>query len=295
MSSRHVRLFQLPFAGDHLWRDVLSSTCAAYGWRYIEYVGGECPAVDEACSTLIVGSDPGFAGASAGIDWVVQAATPAEVLSEVAVRGELGRAEALYAASNRLATASELVRDGARLCSAFDGHIEIPGLGVLPAPRLGQRQLADEPALALYHSLPVNISQPMSWDVGLFSFYSEVTRYSDGIEMALLGRRRLLFNGPHIWIPSGLWQLVATFEVDPKNKADLHIEWGYGVEATAFSQVFTKPGRYELKLEKVWEHAAPADFRISLMMPALAGRLTLQGVTVRLLSDPGSIPSIDTE
>ena len=295
MSIRQVRLFQLPFSGDHLWRDVFSSACEAHGWRYVEYAGGECPAIDESCSALIVGSDRGFVETPAGTDWVVQASTSAEVLSEVALRGGLGRADALYAASIRLAAASELVRDGAMLCSAFDAHIEIPGLGVLPGPVLAQRQLADEPALALYDTLPVNISQPMFWEGGLFSFCSEVKHYSDGVEMALLGRRRLLFNGPHIWIPSGLWQVVASFEVAPENKADLQIEWGYGVETTTFSQVFTKPGRYELKLETVWERAAPADFRISLMMPALAGRMTLHGVTIRLLSAPGSIPPIDAE
>jgi len=295
VSTRQVLLFQLPFSGDQLWRDVFSSACAAHGWRYIECVGGERPVVDEGCNALIVGSDPGFAGARPATEWIVQISTSAEVLSEVALRGGLGRADALYAASIRLAAASELVNDGARLCSAFDAHIEIPGLGVLPGPMLARRQLAYEPALALYDGLPIQISQPMFWEGELFSFCGEVKHYNDGVEMALLGRRRLLFNGPHIWVPAGLWQVSATFEVDPESKADLKIEWGYGMEATAFSQVFTRPGRYELKLEKLWERAAPADFRISLMMPALAGRLTLHGVTIRLLSAPRSIPPIDTE
>ena len=93
----------------------------------------------------------------------------------------------------------------------------------------------------------------------------------------------MLLNGPNISLPPGVWTASATFAVKPRGKADLFVEWGHGVDVESFAKIFEQDGRYRLDLTKTWYVSAPADFRISLMMPVLDGEFAFEGVDIVLV------------
>jgi len=93
----------------------------------------------------------------------------------------------------------------------------------------------------------------------------------------LVGRRRLLLNGPNIFLPAGSWSFVAEISIDPPGKTELLIEWGHGHDVASLLTPIDVAGRYELSLEKQWTAFQPADFRISLMIPALEGEFCFHG------------------
>ena len=156
--------------------------------------------------------------------------------------------------------------------------LELPGLGrVVLGDRLVARVTDVSSTLSIYDSIPPIVGGAAFWPPESF-FYTDQPR---GGEVALLGRRRLLLNGPNLALCAGVWSVNAQIDIDPAPRAELLVEWGHGYETSTLEHAFTKPGRFEFLLRHEWTSPAPADFRISLMLPALDGRINFRGLTVR--------------
>jgi hypothetical protein len=279
-----LRILQIPAANSAGWRDRIAEACRAADWDFVEYWGGAEPPVDPARNCAIVCWDDTGATLVA-TDWLILSCSPDDAVSVLRRNLALSRTEALYYAAGRFALASRLAQLGARVFRDTDAELTAPGLGVIPGPVLQPAEPDDEraPELSLYETLPPVVGVTTHWPSSMFSYPGARMEDESVSKFSLLGRRRLLLNGPSISLPPGVWTAHATFAVKPRGKADLFVEWGSGVEAESFAKIFDTDGRYGLELTRRWEVAAPADFRISLMMPVLDGEFTFEGVDVTLV------------
>lgn len=280
-SFKQVRIFQLPTAAAPGWRAQIAEACARAGWEYAEIQSGET-FEDFNDNSVVVGwfGDTGDARAN----WIVHAASPSQVLA-LLIGGGLDEREAIYHAGLRLAIASTLAQHGATVAYQSDPSLEIPGLGrvesiVGPSTSCAYPRAA---ALALYDQLPTLPGQSVVWGVDMFTY--EKAPEGDDRRIEFLGRRRLLFNGPNIALPPGVWVAKARFRIEPQDMADLFIEWGHGPDAVYLRHEFIRAGQYELTLSRRWTKVEPADFRVSIMTSALAGWLELDEVIVERAPD----------
>lgn len=274
--SRQVRIFQIPTAQAPAWRVQIAAACARSGWGYAESWSGETfDNFDQ--NSVVVGwfSDTDDTQA----DWIVHSAAPADVFA-LLVDGGLGRDEAIHHAGLRLGIASTVAERGATVAYQADAGLDIPGLGYVEAPADALHAVADSTAaaFALYEQLPVLPGKRIVWGADVFSY--EKDTFGEARRVELLGRRRLLFNGPNIALPPGLWRAKARLKIEPQDMADLFIEWGHGADAVSLRYEFIRAGQYELTLSRKWTKVEPADFRISVMTSALAGWLELDEVVV---------------
>ncbi|MFN7110172.1 MAG: hypothetical protein ACK4M2_00930 [Brevundimonas sp.] len=281
-----LRLLQSPFPGDDLWRQTIAGACKACGWQYAEHWGGASPTLDPFRNAIIVGWTTDASDVKT-THWAVQTAAPDVVMAAFEQRLKLAPDDARYLASRHLAEVAALARLGAPVSYAGDGEIQLPILGSVPTPL--EAPLAPPvgipgSGLAVYQDADVPIDTEVFWPSDLFNF-GDLADKRRGVRVELLGRRRLLFNGPNIWLPPGVWEACAELRVLPQEKADLLIEWGYGTEVAEIAEVLTSAGRYKIRITQNWLAPAPADFRISLMMPALAGWLEFPGLKVRRIGD----------
>ncbi len=273
-----VRVLQVPARDSDFWRAQFAQACQAADWDYVEYWGGDEPALAEGRSALIVGWDA--SGASLAPDhWIILGCTPEEAISVSEASLHLPRPDAIYHTSNRFALCSTLAVAGAAVFQNTDAFIETPGLGRISRHQIEFDSVTDPASpLSLYEVLPPAPGVRVHWPADLFVYPTKDGSPGGSPTIGLLGRRRLLLNGPNIALPAGAWQAKASFYLDPPGKADLLIEWGFGVSVASFHQILEREGLYELTLTHVWPEAAPADFRISLMMPALDGTLEMRGL-----------------
>jgi len=277
---RRVRVLQIPCAASMAWRQAIADACEKAGWSYGESWNGE-PFPDTGFNHVVVGwsvenDDP-------EIECIVHGCSPAEAVSFLYKDSHLDDTAALYHASLRLAVAAVAAENGAAVADQGQTALVIPGLGTVLCPDIPEPATIApvmDKALAHYRRLPAAVGVETQWSPALLSYPDPPL---DGVpgQIGLLGRRRMLFNGPNIALHTGVWQIRVEFEVDPQDHADLFIEWGYGTEVVSLTQVIETDGRYEAIMACEWKGPAPADFRMSLMSPVLEGRLALLAMTVR--------------
>jgi len=211
-------------------------------------------------------------------DWIVQTCDPASAIDALALKMNLSLKEAQYHASARFAMCSELAEAGAAVYDA-NAPLNIPGLGEIEEPK----QFADGErggVLSLYENIPPQVGASTSWFADIFSIPDLCGQAACEVRIDLVGRRRLLLNGPNLSLSPGKWQAKAEISVDPKDRVEILIEWGSGTEVEAQTFLFDVAGSYEIDFLHIWSKPTPADFRISLMTPVLDGWLTFKGISV---------------
>ncbi|WEK40939.1 MAG: hypothetical protein P0Y50_04845 [Candidatus Brevundimonas colombiensis] len=280
MSRRHVRVVHLPTANTEAWIASLRRGAETGGWAFHTHDWGEdAPALEDGRSTLVAGYWD-LAPEGPPTDWIVQVASPAQVVAAVATNHEMSEHDILYEASLRLAAADIALLNGATRASVDDSELDVPGLGVVTRMEDGGKTspAVDALPLDIYSALPAEEHAAAIWHAEIFNYPDAPA--TPGI-LPLVGRRRLLLNGPNITIPAGRWTLVADVTVEASPVADLLMEWGRGDDVTGFRHVFGVPGRYRIEITHDWTWYGTADFRVSLMMPALDGEFILHDVKVR--------------
>lgn len=250
------------------------------GWDYQEYWDGAFPVLAEDRGSVIVCWNSNGLAADQGT-WVVMTCPPLEAVEVLAERLSLSHRDSIYHAGARFALASDLAMAGAKVFTSASPFIDVEGLGRIDRPCVPAHEdiTPDGHPLSLYTQIPPAPDAKAVWGAELFNYPGQLAQPSTGT-ISLLGRRRLLFNGPSISLPKGSWTARARFLVDPQRKCDLLIEWGAGTDTETFARIFDDEGEYVLSLSHFWPEAAPADFRASLMMPALDGAFLLYDVTV---------------
>lgn len=284
-SPERVWLMQTPSCAEEGWRDALSHACSERGWEFlVQEPNGVAPTPTAGRPSLTTGWLD-HTGDQAVTCFVVQYSTPRDS-EAVLLEAGLSAHDALHESSMRFAFADALVRRGAGVAFSSDPVLSIPGLGDVAGPAGRQAISSRGPhPLDLYADGPTPANLTVRWSEGLFVYPGlDETAERDGV-VSLLGRRRLLFNGPNIFLPPGVWRFQAEFSIDPGGVADLLIEWGRGYDVQALPVKIHRPGRYEVDMSYAWTEVAPADFRISLMTPMLGGVMEFRGGTLSRLAD----------
>lgn len=276
-----IWLIQTPSPTMQAWRDVLCQACRQQGWDFAVYERGDPTPTAAADRSLLVVAWMDQSGDLGVTHWAVQLSPPLGVTTLLQAQGNLSEHDALYEASMRLATAWGLRERGAQVCWYDEPAIELPGLGRIEAPTglaiPSKEWLTTSSALAMFDRGAAMEPKVVSWGQNLFLYPdrrpSEIT---DGYH-SLVGRRRLLLNGPNIFLPPGYWRFSAMLSIQPPGRTELLVEWGHGHDVVSLTTPIGLAGRYELTLEKQWTEVQPADFRISLMIPALEGEFVFHG------------------
>ena len=288
-----VWLVQTPSVVADAWRVALHQACLERGWDFkIHERGDETPTASPNRSLLVV----------AWLDqaqdltvthWAVQLSDPVEVAALLKAQSNLSDHDTYYEASLRLATAWRLVERGASVHWSDAETLEIAGLGRVNGPPQATRATisrSDGPLSVFTRDQAVKAGVT-SWTPEIF-LYPE-TRQDNGPSgsFPLVGRRRLLLNGPNIFLPPGNWAFQAEISIDPPGRTEILVEWGHGHDVASLVAPISMAGRYELSLEKEWTDVQPADFRISLMIPALEGSFVFHGGTLarRTGEGPGEV------
>lgn len=271
----YVRILQVPSPSSDAWLEAIQNRCFEEGWSLLLYWGGALPQLPSGPSVIVGWAKDDLFPVT---DWIVQTCEPALAIDALAAKMKLSLGEARYHASARFAMCSELAGAGAAVYDANKPLI-IPGLGEIGGPE----RLADgrrEGSLSLYENIPPRAGVSTSWAADVFSILDLQGQEASEVRIELVGRRRLLLNGPHLSLPPGKWQAKAQISVEPKDAVELLIEWGSGTEVKAQTFLFDAAGSYEIDFVHIWAKSAPADFRISLMTPVLDGWLDFKGITI---------------
>lgn len=97
----------------------------------------------------------------------------------------------------------------------------------------------------------------------------------------LTGRPDVLAWGPHMTLPPGPWRLSIGFDVDRAAAAQsLAFEWGDLERHERHEVSLGRAGRYDITLDRNWEAAAIAEFRVSAAHAIFAGRMRLISVEI---------------
>ena len=97
----------------------------------------------------------------------------------------------------------------------------------------------------------------------------------------LTGRPDVLAWGPHMTLPPGPWRLSIGFDVDRAAAAQsLAFEWGDLERHERHDVSLGRAGRYDIALDRNWEAAAIAEFRVSAAHAVFAGRMRLISVEI---------------
>lgn len=277
--AERIWLIQTPSASAQAWHEILARACTDRGWDFAVHERGyPTPVATPGRSLLVVSWLDQVEGMEI-THRAVQMSPPMEVLALVQAWWGLNDHDALYEASLRLATAWEWAGRGASVSWCDDGEIELAGLGRISGPQgtaPAAPTIADHP-LSLYERGTSAGARTTKWSPGLFLYPDARPGNGSVGSLLLVGRRRLLMNGPNIFLPAGYWSFSAEISIDPPGWTELLVEWGHGHEVAALTPRIDVPGRYELSLEKQWTGVLPADFRISLMIPALEGDFEFHG------------------
>lgn len=282
-----LRILLSPAPRTKIWTAAIAEACRNAKWDYFESWGGVLPSLKEGRNAVIVGWN--YDHDIPGAHWGVLACDPHSAAVHLKQHHDLPKAELLYHVAGRFAIMSKLAIEGAPVWRDDSEAIDFPYLGRVSPKDGAYVAPAAEGPLKLYEVIPPLTGATAEWPVEYFNYPGMEGGTGATITLELIGRRRLLFNGPNFSLPPGLWTVRARFDLDPKWAAvDLLMEWGHGEHVQAFRQVLTTPGCYELTLSHRWEVSAPADFRVSIMMPVLEGTLTFHGVKVECEGDDQS-------
>nr|MCB7500160.1 hypothetical protein [Enterobacter roggenkampii] len=273
-----LRVLEVPGLRSKAWRLAIAERCRLAGWDYLDYGGNAPPMPKAGRNTVIVGWN--LDDAIEGARWCVLTAEPSQAVAAFRELHGRSESEALYHVASGFAQATHLAARGAQVWRDTDPVLEVPGLGAVFAKGDAEPPVPSAGPLALYAAIPLASEARAEWPAVHFNYQELSAPTSGPMTIGLLGRRRLLFNGPNIALPSGAWTARAALVLGPHSAADVLIEWGYGHDVTPLRTILKTPGRYEVEITHDWKTPAPADFRISLMMPCLDGALTFEGLTV---------------
>lgn len=289
----HIWLVQTPSRAAQSWREAFAAACDAQGWIFALHQRGQATPPPHPDRPQLTVSDF-YADEGVPIThWVIQRGAPEEAPDILVEHGLTTSETALYEASLSLAMVEQMVQSGARVLTMDQDSVILPGLGEIcrPAGAVDTAQNPHHP-LSLYSSTPLKTGAAVRWGPERFN-YPEARDTDAAGRISLVGRRRLLFNGPPIFLPPGQWRFEGEFSIDPPGETELLIEWGSGYDVQSLPVAIARPGRYSVILERPWSTVACADFRISLMIPALDGHLEFHGGVVTRIGDapaPGSAP-----
>lgn len=261
------------------WRLAIEAAAREKGWSYHEFWGGEPPIIDPDSDCVIVCADVTDRPLEVS-SWLVITSPPEEAVNALIEHG-LDRREAVHHASRRFAHASALVQSGATAAHSYDLAIDVPVLGrVTLAEQARPPVECDASELDFYRQLPParGVAFPVRRSQLNFPIYRPT---DDGTpRISLLGRRRLLFNGPTTVMAPGTWRLNATFSIDCDQPVHLLLGWGNEVSLEKLEESALRAGRYEISLSNFWMQPGTADFTCMLMTPVLEGWLELESCTV---------------
>lgn len=281
MTPTQFSVLQVPNEEDEAWRRALFDVAIAKGWKYYEEWGGETVALDpEFGGLMLTGADN--ATSLPPEQWLVITTSPQQAISTISKRYGADEKQAIVQASDRFAMADALVKRGSLLASSQDEVIAIPGLE--PACRANHPEFFNENVgadptdtdgpLGFYRSLPVSEAAKAWWPANMLTYPgSRIEETDDGVCVTLVGRRRLLTQGPHIMLPAGRWVLTTEITLDAPVAVALRIEWGSSV----LEPTLRANGKYEIKM--VTDHAERfrSDLSIQLLVPVLHGEMTIHG------------------
>jgi hypothetical protein len=283
---RRVWLMQSPSKAGAAWREAFAAACAEHDWTFSIHEKGEKPPEPDPARSHLTVSWLDWAEGHPVTDWYVQRGAAEDSAYILAERDNLSQRDALYEGSLRLACAELMIQNGAGIVSVDDEIITLSGLGEIRRPAEALRTTSDpRHPLYLYHSAPLKAGTKVHWGPEHFNYADAASADALDGAIKLVGRRRLLFSGPNIFLPPGHWRVEAELSIDPPGETEFLIEWGFGDQVQSIPAVISRPGRYSVVMEQRWTHVACADFRISLIIPALDGHLAFSGITLTRLDD----------
>lgn len=281
MTPTQFCVLQVPDEEDEAWRRALFDVAIAKGWKYYEEWAGETIALDpDAGGLMLTGADT--ATSLPPEQWVVITTSPQHAVSTIGKRYGVDEKQAIIQASDRFAMADALVKRGSLLASSQAAVITIPGLE--PAKRADHSEYflnaedvspagVDGP-LAFYQQLPVSETAKAWWPASMLTYPgSHIEETDDGVCVTLVGRRRLLTQGPHIMLPAGRWVLTTEITLDSPVAVALRIEWGSSV----LEPTLRANGKYEIRMVTDQPERFRSDLSIQLLVPVLHGEMTLHG------------------
>ena len=289
----HIWLVQTPSRAAQGWREAFAATCDAQGWVFALHQRGQATPQPHPAQPQLTVSDY-YADEGTPIShWFIQRGVPDEAPDVLVEHGLAPADAALYEASLSLAMVEHMVQAGARVLTTDQDIVVLPGLGEIYRPDgVSEKALNPHHPLGFYGSTPLTSGASVRWGPENFNYIDAKDTDGEG-RISLIGRRRLLFNGPPIFLPPARWRFEGEFSINPPGETELLIEWGHGYDVQPLSVAITRPGRYSVSLEKGWSVVACADFRISLMIPALDGELEFHGGVLTRIGDaptPDPVP-----
>jgi hypothetical protein len=278
MSANQFCVLQVPSNGDEAWRHAFAATASAGGWIYYEEWTGETITMDTQSGGLMLTWTENATSLPAE-QWLVLTTPPDQALSIMCERFGITENEAYIHVSERYAMANDLVKQGSLLAGSDDEVITIPGLEPVARPVHADQPTApnatavDGP-LAFYQNLPISETAEAWWPANMLSYPgSQVEETVDGVCVMLVGRRRLLTQGPHITLPAGQWILTVEITLEAPVAVALRIEWA----STVLEPTLRASGKYEIKLVTDQADRFRSDLCIQLLVPVLHGELTIHG------------------
>lgn len=217
---------------------------------------------------------------TAASHWIIQTCAPPGAVDTLITRFGLSEAEARAHASGRFASATSLIEAGAAVFSDNSEVLDLSPMGPVANPNAVQPQVAVVPAgdpLAIYQSLPPPVDYSVVVSPERLLYHSILVEpVAEGRLLDLVGRRRVLIQGPDVWFPEGRWRCSLRLILEGKVGVTLLFEWA-GAE---LEHTLAQSGIYEVSLESVDAGPVRADLRISLLVPVLDGLLTVQSMTI---------------
>lgn len=221
-----------------------------------------------------------YAPQSPASNWIIQTCAPSDAVETLMTRFGLSETEARTHASGRFACATSLIRAGAPVFSDNSAIVDLAPMGPVANPNPEQPPVAvaipGDP-LAIYQSLPPPVDYSVVVPSERLLYHSALVEpVAEGRLLDLVGRRRVLIQGPDVWFPQGRWRCSLRLILEGKVGVTLLFEWaGADLEHT-----LAQSGIYEVSLESVGAGPVRADLRISLLVPVLDGLLTVQSMTI---------------
>lgn len=274
MKPVHLSILQVPTRHDEAWRRAVFDAAVAKGWRYYEEWAGNTVELDpSADGVMLTWADS--ATSLPADQWLVLMAAPDVALAEFCERFSLPQAEALAHVSERFAMIDELVRQGAGLVRSEAPAIVVPGLGEIANPAGDEATasaMTSSGPLAFYSSMPVAPDVLIRWPAEILHYPdSKVEAVEAGMCISLVGRRRLLTQGPHIVLPAGRWKMRVMLELETTSPVVMQINWA----SAGFEATLRDDGRYEIEFVVEESQRFRSDLRLQLMVPVLNGTLTV--------------------
>lgn len=150
-------------------------------------------------------------------------------------------------------------------------------------------QEASDTLESLYNPWPVPVGKTWDWRAPLIATSDNYRLNTDGW-LELSGRARHLLAGPFIYLPAGVWSLVLVIEVDVETGVPrLAFQWGgAALDKTVFSTLIRKSGRYQIRLDAVFDRPDAAHCIIATDAAQIQGYLKLGDVKLSYISPLGS-------